>query len=396
MTRSSAELLPLLRGGQYIDALRGHMESLRSAYDHGNRKLHLDDLLCTYLLCFFNPTLRSLRTIGDWGTLAHQQGHLRMTRLCRSTISDANALMDPKLLVPILRQLRSRLPHLRRQDADLQRLLDKALIVDGSFFDAAADIAFALKTRSSHQVRLDVHLEADTLVPWRIIVQGKGTSECRSAMDNLRPDAIYVMDRGYKGFELLEAILTGGSDFLVRLTGPVGFDVQEEQILDESDRLAGVLSDRIGKLRGSPHSRKHTPRQTLREVTIFDEAHPDKPIRLLTSVMDVPAKLIGQLYRWRWQIELFFRWLKVHANFKHLISHSKNGMSLGFHAALIAVLLIYLKTGRPMSKYAFNLLSFVASGYATMEQILPILKARERECEMDRQRQARRRKTKNP
>jgi Transposase DDE domain len=132
-------------------------------------------------------------------------------------------------------------------------------------------------------------------------------------------------------------------------------------------------------------------------VVVFDERNPDKPLRLLTSLLDVPAHVIAALYRWRWQIELFFRWLKVHAHFAHLISRSRNGMTMGFHVAVIAVLLIYLHTGRPMSKYAYNLLSLVAMGCGTIEDVLPILARRERECHRERERQAAKRAAKkNP
>lgn len=157
-----------------------------------------------------------------------------------------------------------------------------------------------------------------------------------------------------------------------------------------------MLSDRIGRLVGSPHTRaaRIVPQQELREVMVFDVKNPDKPIRLLTSLIDVPPRIIALLYQWRWQIELFFRWLKVHAHFEHLISRSKNGMTLGFYVAIIAVLLMYLRTGRPMSKYAFNLLSYVAAGCGTMETTLAILERRERECERDRQRQTARRAAK--
>ena len=127
--------------------------------------------------------------------------------------------------------------------------------------------------------------------------------------------------------------------------------------------------------------------QELREVLIFDPDHPDRPMRLITSLLDVPAHVIAALYRWRWQIELFFRWLKVQAHFEHLISRSRNGLTLGFYVAVIAVLLIYLRSGRPMSKYAYNLLSAVAAGWTTVDGILPILERRERECARDRQRQ---------
>ena len=124
-------------------------------------------------------------------------------------------------------------------------------------------------------------------------------------------------------------------------------------------------------------------------MTVLDPARPDAgPVRLLTTILDLPAHVVAALYRWRWQVELFFRWLKVHANFRHLTSHSKNGMTLGFHVAVIAVLLMYQFTGRPVSKYAYNLLALVAGGMAGPADVLPILAARERERETDRRRRA--------
>ena len=87
----------------------------------------------------------------------------------------------------------------------------------------------------------------------------------------------------------------------------------------------------------------------------------------------IACYVIGLPYRWRWKIELFFRWLKVHTHFRHLTSHSKNGVTSGFYIAVIGVLLIYLHTQRPVSKYAYAMLSLVASGQATLEDIVPIL-----------------------
>ena len=101
--------------------------------------------------------------------------------------------------------------------------------------------------------------------------------------------------------------------------------------------------------------------------------------------------MIAKLYRWRWQIELFFRWLKVHAHFEHLIARSRNGMTPGFYVAVIAVLPIYLRTGRPMSKYAYTLLGCVAAGWARVEDVLPVLERREAACQRERERQARKR-----
>jgi len=179
----------------------------------------------------------------------------------------------------------------------------------------------------------------------------------------------------------------------------LNFEAREHLTVDADDVAAGVQGDRLGRLVGSPHARakRVVPGDQLREVRVSDPDHPDQssPLRLITSLLDVPAHVIAALYRWRWQIELFFRWLKVHAHFRHLISHSRNGMTLGFHVAVIAVLLMYLRTGRPMSKYAFNLLACVADGRTTVQNVLPILERRERECARERRRQQTRRAAKN-
>ena len=285
------------------------------------------------------------------------------------------------------------------------RLLEQVQLVDGSLFHSAASVAWALRDHKrardgtivthSH-VRLDLRINAATLLPVHAQVCGLGQSEPKAACLGIEPGVIYIADRGYESFHYFKTLLDANADFVVRVTNVPRFCSREDQSLDEEDMAAGVLSDRLGTLAGSDHTRaaKVVPGQELREVIVFDPDHPGKPIRLLTSLLDVPAHVIALLYRHRWQIELFFRWLKVHAHFEHLISRSKNGMTLGFYVAVIAVLLMYLRTGRPMSKYAFNLLGFLAAGQGSIETTLLILERRERECERERRRQAARRAAK--
>lgn len=401
VSESADDLCVTLAGRKYASLLQKHLRHLRKAYSHGNRTLFYDELLTAYLLAFFNPTLRSLRTIEDFS--ADPQRHPR--RLCRSTMSDANALMDAKLLEPIIRQLRAQVPDLKRRDGQLARLLEQVQVVDGSVFASAASVAWALhdrrqtrdgRTVTHSQIRLDLRINAATLLPTHAQVCGLGESEPNAACVDIEPGAIYVADRGYESLHYLKELLDANADFVMRVTTVPKFQARENQPPDGDDVAAGVLSDRIGLLVGSPHTRaaKVVPAQELREVIVHDPRHPDKPIRLLTSLLDVPAAVIALLYQRRWQIELFFRWLKVHAHFEHLISRSKNGMMLGFYVAIIAVLLIYLRTGRPMSKYAFNLLGYLAAGSGSVETTLAILQRRERECERERRRQASRRAAK--
>jgi hypothetical protein len=383
-----------LFGGRYVRSLQAHLARLRAAHAHPNRTLFFDNVAIAYLLAFFSPAINSLRTLDDFSQTPEMQGQTSIDRIPRSTLSDSNKVFDPALLETIVEDLRARIPDLDRADPKLGELTRRVRAVDSSLFTVAATVTWALKQRRANQkkqasIRLNLQLAASTGIPEGVSVGGANSSEAEALMAHLEADLIYVMDRGYVNFELLDRILHACSDFVVRLKSNILFEPLKSLPLSDEDIAAGVISDRIGRLSGSGDS--IAPGAMLREILIFDPNHPDKPVRLLTSLLDVAAHVVGELYRWRWKIELFFRWLKVHANFEHLMSHSKNGVTVGFYIAVIAVLLMYIHTQTPVSKYAYVMLGLVATGQATMEDIMPILERRERECELDRQRRARKR-----
>jgi Transposase DDE domain len=395
-----------LFGGKYVHMLQAHLHRLRAAHPHPNRTLFYDDVAIAYLLAFFTPTIRSLRTLDDFSQTPQMQELLSADRLPRSTLSDANKVFDPTLLEPIIEDLRVRVPHLRQADPLLAELTERVRVVDGSLFTVAADVEWALHQRRADgkpqdMIRLNLQWAAGVGVPEGVIVSGQGLSEPRALMDAIEPGLIYVMDRGYVCFELLDRIVHACSDFVLRLKSNNDVVPGEDSDLEgkslalgEEDRAAGVISDRLGRLGGVPPRFAPPAGKWLREVTILNPDHPEQPLRLLTNITDVPAYVIGLLYRWRWKIELFFRWLKVHAHFRHLTSHSRNGVTSGFYVAVIGVLLIYLHTQRPVSKYGYAMLSLVASGQASLADMAPILERRERERELERQRLARKKAAK--
>jgi Transposase DDE domain len=386
-----------LFGGKYVRSLQAHLAHLRAAHPHPNRTLFYDDVAIAYLLGFFTPSIRSLRTLEDFSQTPQMQASLSVDRLARSTLSDANKVFDPTLLEPIIEELRGRLPHLRQDDPQLADLTDRIRVVDASLFTVAADVAWALHQRRANgkprdSIRLNLQWAAGAAVPEGISITGKGVSEPQALMEAIEPGLIYVMDRGYVHFKLLDRIVHACSDFVLRLkTNNYFIAIENNDLtpkslpLGDEDRAAGVISDQVGHL-GGLAARFPPPAGMLRVITLLDPDDPENPIRLLTNILDVPAYVIGLLYRWRWKIELFFRWLKVHAHFRHLTSHSKNGVTSGFYIAVIGVLLIYLHTQRPVSKYAYAMLSLVASGQASLQDITPILERRERERELARRR----------
>ena len=428
--------LPQLRFVEHLVA------NLRAAYDHPNRKLFLDDLLIAMLLAFFNPVARSLRGVEDASQMPGVNKHLYIESLKRSTTSDALKLFDPDLLLPLIHDLRQRITPRQADAADdtLRGLMNRLIAYDGSYFRTTSDVAWALcerhGTKLRSRVRLNLHLSVRDGLPTGgtgVSVAGVGDPpETQAILNGLQAGQIVVADRGCFSHDTVAALLKGRVDFVLRLQSVVRCDVIHERVLTQADRDAGVISDQTVLLAGYRNRHAPTP---MRLVTIqpqgdstrgeheardgtnkraagdggeareardaSDDASEARdasavapvtsvasPLRLLTSVQDdsVPAWMIGQLYRRRWDIELFFRWLKTCAKWEHLISESRNGMLMQFYVALIGTLLLAVATGRKPDRYSINLLSMAAAGMGTVEDALAILERRHAERDRDQRR----------
>jgi hypothetical protein len=403
-------------GGKYLRILEKYVQALREEDSHGNQKLFLDDVFIVSLLAFHNPTLRSLRTIEDFSQTRQAQKHLSIRRICRSTLVDFHQFADSSRLEPILTGLRKELS--RKEVAssgppgDLQSLLKRTIAVDGTFLPALADVAWAVGSRnqssqkSKFRARIDVQLNVHSFLPEMIVVPEPKESESTVASQIIQPGLLYVYDRGYSSFQLINAHYeadptaeSGWRDkaqFVIRYKPPGGnsptLEDAVDQPLTQADQDAGIISDRLGYFRSSNPSRHAILPVLLREVTITTtENGQPSTLRLITNLTDIPATTIGLLYRQRWQIELFFRWLKSVSNFTHLISRTREGLLTNLYVTLIAVMLMYLHTGYRPSKYLFALLS----GGVGIDELMPILRERERQCERERQSLARRRAKKN-
>jgi hypothetical protein len=391
VAQASAQL-----AGACTAMLQDHLARLRVVGDHPNRILHYDQLLAAHLLGFFDSTVRSFRTLDARSVTGETlKQSLEDLRVARSTISDAMAQLPVTALLPLMRELLKRLPD-NCSHPDLQDLLTlkkRIIAIDGSYFRVPADVLWALAHRRSNgktgrQVRLDLHLDVLRFLPIKAQVDGKDNgSESAAFIATLEAGLIYLADRNFVDFEFLRAVLNADSDFVVRLksSGP-NIILCATPALTQKDIDAGVLKDERVTIPGTPG----TPglgQQPLRIVTVFDPVRRQE-VRLLTTLTDVPAWVIGQLYRQRWSIELFFRWLKCVAKIKHLFSESENGITMQFYVVIIATLLMYLHTGARPSVYSFVLLSSAAAGDLVLEKVPEVLERIARERELERLRRA--------
>jgi len=378
------------RGG----VLEEHLDRLRALPAHGNRVLHVDQLFLGLLLAFFDPLARALRTIEDHGDFG---GRLDLPRLARSTTSDALAAFDPSCLKPIIDDLRERVPHLSDADADLSGITQRIIAADGTYLNTLADVAWALHQtrrngRKHGQVRANVQMDVASWTPQVVTISGDdGLSEPAAFAPDLLEGVLYVFDRNFLDFAFLNELLAKGNDFVLRVrdNAPAAA-VLERLPLTAADIEAGVIADEIVELtgRGAPPGR-------FRRVTILATNRKGEPetIRLLSSLTDpnIAARVIGAIYRQRWQIELFFKWLKTWARMDHLLSTSRQGITFQFYVAVIGVLMMYVQSGHRVSVYALAALSRLARGQCTLDEAMAVIARRERERDLNRARQARRR-----
>ncbi len=360
----SRERRPIV-GRRLIRLLDDQLRHLHRQPAHGNRVLRYDHVLIAHLLAFFNPTINSLRTLEDVFEHPRIQRTYRLPRVPRSTLSDAQRLFDPALLQPILDDLRRRVVRTPR-DPGLDAITRQIIAVDASFFEVAGRIAWALPHNGGQaggSVQLCLHFDAVHGTPVGFTLVGGQVSERAELPQALRAHCLYLLDRAYQSYAHLNQILALQSDFVVRMRNSAAFAVQEVRPLTAVDRLAGVQRD----CQVTPSDRHHSFAAAVRLVEIFVVDEPE-PVRLLTNRLDLPAATIGLLYRYRWQIELFFRWLKCVVGLRHFISESVEGMTIQLYAALIGTLLIAVETGSRPTKYDYAQMCLVAAGLITLEE----------------------------
>lgn len=155
-------------------------------------------------------------------------------------------------------------------------------------------------------------------------------------MDSLTYEngAYYIFDRGYVDFARLYKIAQKGAFFVIRAKSSLKY---RRMYSNEIDKSTGVLCDQIGKLTGF-YTLKDYPEKP-RRVKFHDE-ETGKTFVFLTNNMEITASQVALLYKNRWQIELFFKWIKQHLKIKSFWGNSENAVRIQIYSAIIAYCLV--------------------------------------------------------
>jgi hypothetical protein len=346
----------------------------------GNRQWHMDQHVALLLLFMFNPICDSLRALQRASQLKKVQRLLGVPRASLGSLSEANRVFDAALLRGLMGKLADQLkplPHDPRLD-DVGAILT---LVDGTLLDALPKMAWALWKDERHRaIKAHVHYELLTGVPVSGTLTAANHHENRVLRAELQADRLYVLDRGFANYELLQEIRRVGSSFVCRLRDNSRLIVHQERPLDEAAKAAGIVRDAVVEV-----GTKTATRQLMRVVEItcrpyrkvsgrktkYDRSGPcsGETLLVVTDRMDLPADVVALIYKRRWQIEVFFRFFKHILGCRHLVSHHPNGIELQLYAAIIACLLIALWTGRKPNKATCEMVAWYLAGVATDEEL---------------------------
>jgi len=276
----------------------------------------------------------SLREIVT-GMASHETRlyHVGAAPVKRSTMSDANSKRAWQVFSELFAQM---LPQahrgLRRAAADAVRLIDSTSVRLSSLSEDWATFSADVFGAKAHIV---YDPNADRPVYFAVTPANVNDITAAKAMP-IEPGATYVYDLGYYDYSWWAGLDEAGCRFVTRLKKNTPFSVIKE---NRTPKNGNIVSDRIGHLPARlANSRKNPLQVPVREITVIIDT--GKLLRIVTNDLDAPAEEIADLYKQRWQIELFFRWVKQTLRIRHFIGVSENAVRIQIAIALIAFLIL--------------------------------------------------------
>ncbi len=242
--------------------------------------------------------------------------------VAHSTLADANSARDWRIYADLAQSLIARARRLYADEPLGVELEQTVYALDSTTIDLCLSLFPWARFRSTKAaVKLHTLLDLRGPIPTMIAISDGKQADVR-VLDELLPEpgAFYVMDRGYVDFQRLYRFVLAGAFFVTRTKAGVQLNRLESRPIDKN---TGVRSDHVVWL-STPKSAAHYP-DRLRRVSYKDPAS-GKALVFLTNNFDLSALTIAQLYKCRWQVELFFKWIKQNLRITHFYGTTDNAV----------------------------------------------------------------------
>jgi hypothetical protein len=279
---------------------------------------------------------RGLREI-EAGLQSHASKlyHLGCCKASRSALSTANASRPVEVFAGLLLTLMAQLQRgFRRKIKDCVRLIDSTSVQLSSLSGGWATFSAGVFGAKAHII-----YDPDADQPLYLMVTSSNINDITAAKEMpIEPGATYVFDLGYYDYGWWATLDQAGCCIVTRLKANTPFEVVEDRPISPG---SSILSDRIGHLPKRLAASRHNPMSgPVREIQVVIET--GKVLRIFTNDLTASAQDIADLYKRRWAIELFFRWVKQTLKIGHFFGTSENAVRIQITVALIAFILLRL------------------------------------------------------
>lgn len=313
-------------------------------------------------------SLRSLATFSE--TLGPHSYHLKAGSVARSTLSDALNKRDYRPFQDLCELLLRGISRQQRKEVGaMVSLIDSTSItLRGPHFD---DWTAATKTRITQGLKVHVGLDLAQLAPVYVNITPANVNDLSDALKMpIQAGMTYVFDKGYCDYNWWYQLQTKGAFFVTRLKKNANIKLLHEH--SSATEHSSVMTDEVvqfGKKRLAGKRLNDYLETPVRRVVVEREGHAT-PLILVTNDFTRTAEEIAALYKDRWKIELFFKWIKQHLKLKRFYAFSENAVRLQIYSALISYLLLQLFHRR--SGFTGSLFEFtVRIAYVLHERAVP-------------------------
>lgn len=293
-----------------------------------------------HLLGMIYLQLHDIKSLRDLEIAFNSQKDLKpcleTKELTRSTLSDANKRRPWVCFLWIANRLISLLPRKVRKEVNkvVKKLDSSPIQLKGKGYEWATPN----RTLRCQGLKLHAEYDSELKAPTGIQLSHANVDDCKMVQSwPILANTIYIFDKGYYDFNWWWSIDQKSSYFVTRLKHNAAIkiiknlDTKDEKILEDSLFIFKNKSPRGGK--------KNLYTKPLRRIVVKREGK-EKPLVIISNLIDVPAEVIAELYKERWDIELFFKWIKQNLRIKKLLGKSENAVKLQIAIALITYLLV--------------------------------------------------------
>jgi hypothetical protein len=320
----------------------GHRETFRRCVYLYNGDACIKDFGChdqwlamAFAQLTFRESLRDLESsLAARAELLYQMGF--RSRVRRSTLADANEQRDWRIYADWAQSLIRRARRLYADEPFALELEQTVYALDATVIDLCLSLfpwAYFRSTKAA--IKLHTLLDLRGSIP-SFLALTEGLVHEVNMLDEIpiEPGAIYVMDRAYLDFRRLARFTEAGAFFVIRAKSNLRFYVSGSHPVDLA---TGLRCDQAIRLRGF-YSKQGYP-GSLRRIR-YIEPDQKRSLVFLTNHFALPAFKITEVYRCRWQIELFFRWIKQHLRIRSFIGTSDNAVRIQIWSAISTYLLV--------------------------------------------------------